>query len=113
MTFQAKNIVLNTFFPSGRPTYNSGALYSWLARVQWTPEKIAEWQQFYNDAARFVVGTVPNNVIYVNLPTLPAYNDLMPDPCTRNIPNSSATCEFHSLISLFISLFITIKCSSL
>lgn len=80
---------------------------SWLARVAWTPQLVAEWQKFFNDAPRLVAGGVAGNMTYVSLPGPPPYEDRIPQPCARNIPSSAIAFKLYSSILIFISCLIT------
>ncbi len=72
-----------------RPLMNYTALQIWLMERQWTPESIIEWQEFYNNASRFLYFGYGRNFSYEILPKLPAYKDLTPPPCHKGIPPST------------------------
>ena len=61
-------------------------LPQWLRERQWTPERIVEWQAFYNDSSRILAYGQSSNISVEFVPHLPVYEDLKPPPCKRGIP---------------------------
>jgi len=58
-----------------------------LLDLKWTPESTREWQEFYNNASRFVFYGQSGNFSSENLPRLPQFKDLQPAECIRGIPS--------------------------
>jgi hypothetical protein len=57
--------------------------------LKWTPESISQWQEFYNDAPRFLFAGRAGNFTYEYLPRLPAFEDFKPPECKGGIPTNS------------------------
>jgi hypothetical protein len=73
-----------------RSSLNWEKLREWLLEINWTSESKAEWQKFYDDAARLVISGSGDNTTFEIIPGLPKYEDLKPPECKRGIPNSAA-----------------------
>ena len=69
-----------------RSLLNFTALEIWLLERKWTPESIIEWQEFYNNASRFLYFGGAGNFSYEIIPGIPPYKDLTPPPCHKGIP---------------------------
>ncbi|CAF2114363.1 unnamed protein product, partial [Rotaria magnacalcarata] len=65
-------------------------LEQWLRNLTWTPESIAQWQEFYNKAARLAIYDRGSHVDTEFISTIPKYEDLKLEPCTKkDIRNST------------------------
>ncbi|CAF0955087.1 unnamed protein product [Adineta ricciae] len=66
-------------------------LKKWLVDLQWTPESVLQWQEFYNDASRLLLSGRAGNFTIDLLPRLPTYKDLQPAECKSDArPNTAA-----------------------
>jgi hypothetical protein len=88
-----------------RSSLNWEKLREWLLKINWTSESKAEWQKFYDDAARLVIYGGGDNVTFEHIPELPIYQDLKSPECKRNILNSCVN-QKSFIILIFISLII-------
>jgi hypothetical protein len=103
-------LVLRSLFlliPILKSSFNSETLREWLLNQTWTPESIAEWQEFYNNASRTIVFGRADNFNFDYLPKLPEYEDLKTSECKRVIINSAVGQNSFILLT-FISFVITI-----
>jgi len=69
-----------------RPYLNYTALYSWLSALKWSPESIGKWQEFYNNASRYIIYGDAGNFSSEYLPRLPEFKDLKSSECQRSSP---------------------------
>lgn len=90
-----------------RPQFNFTAFQSWIVGLKWNPEAIAQWQDFYNDAPRWMHYGQSGNLTFEALPHLPAFEDLKPPPCKRGIP-SSAIYQSSFILFILFSFLTTI-----
>ncbi|CAF2455698.1 unnamed protein product [Rotaria sp. Silwood2] len=61
------------------------SIVQWLTNRQWTTQSIADWQTFYNSTSKTLFYDNGDNIILVDLPKLPAYQDFEPYQCKKNI----------------------------
>lgn len=70
---------------------NYTALQTWLLERKWTQESIIEWQEFYNNASRFLFFGAAGNFSQETIPGIPPYKDLTPPPCHKGISPTTIT----------------------
>ncbi|CAF2018482.1 unnamed protein product [Rotaria magnacalcarata] len=58
-------------------------LEQWLHNLTWTSNSVAQWQEFYNEAQRFIMYDRGSYMEFNVLPTIPKYEDLQIEPCNR------------------------------
>jgi hypothetical protein len=76
--------------------------------LTWTPESISQWQDFYNNAPRFLFAGRAGNFTFENLPRLPAFEDFKPPECKRGIPTSSTIRPKSFVLFTLISFLTTV-----
>ncbi len=65
-------------------------LEQWLRNLTWTPDSVAQWQEFYNKAPRLIIYDRGNRTDSEVLPTIPKYEDIKFEPCNaKEIQNST------------------------
>jgi hypothetical protein len=65
-------------------------LEQWLHNLTWTPESIAQWQEFYNKAPRLIIYDRGSHMDSEVLPIIPKYEDIEFEPCNKKeIQNST------------------------
>ncbi|CAF3360809.1 unnamed protein product [Rotaria socialis] len=64
--------------------FDYNQLQEWLQSLKWTPERVAEWQEFYNTVPRIAIYGAAPNLQFNPLPRIPEYKDLKPVICTRD-----------------------------
>ncbi|CAF3621444.1 unnamed protein product [Rotaria sp. Silwood1] len=69
-----KNLSLN---------FNHEEFKQWLMNINWTSQLATQWQEFYNNASRFVLFNGPNNLEIITLVQLPKYEDFKQNECNR------------------------------
>src|ERR1700722_10305504 len=65
-----------------RQLMNYTKLKKWLRNLEWTPESALKWQEFYNNASRYVIYGTDGRQVEI-LPRLPKYEDLEPTQCNK------------------------------
>jgi hypothetical protein len=81
------NYLLNILALSS--SFNFQIFQKWLLGLTWTPESIAEWQEFYNNASRSLTFGRSGKYTSEDMPILPPYKDLQPPQCKRGIESSA------------------------
>ncbi|CAF5211345.1 unnamed protein product, partial [Rotaria magnacalcarata] len=73
------------------PPFDYNQFKGWLQSLKWTPDRVAEWQEFYNTAPRMLIHGAAPNLQFNPLPKIPEYKDLKPVTCARDqtTPNQS------------------------
>ncbi|CAF3465404.1 unnamed protein product [Rotaria socialis] len=93
-------------------------LEQWLRNLTWTPKSVAQWQEFYNEAQRFIMYDRGSYMDFNVLPTIPKYEDLQVEPCNRkeiqhsndqlcHESNDSVACQ--NTLFLFAFIFFVFK----
>jgi uncharacterized Zn-finger protein len=84
-----KHLNSSVFLNLNRPIDNI-KLEQWLRNLTWTPESVAQWQEFYNKAPRLIIYDRGNQTDSEVLPIIPKYEDIKVEPCNKKeIQNST------------------------
>jgi hypothetical protein len=84
---------------------SNAALRIWLQSLQWTPELIVQWQEFYDNASRYLFYGRAGEHSIEYMAEIPKYEDLKPSECKRTILNSALNQKSFVLL-IFISFVI-------
>ncbi|CAF1034776.1 unnamed protein product [Rotaria sordida] len=75
----------------------------WLNSIQWTPEVVAKWQQFYKNSSRLVRIIGGQTFETISLDILPTYQDLITTTSCNTANHRTETFIFLSFIPLLMS----------
>ncbi|CAF0843332.1 unnamed protein product [Adineta ricciae] len=73
-----------TMMNSSSTNFDEDKFKDWLLNQKWTPERVIQWQNFYNNASRKLMYGEAANLQFENFAGLPTYKDLTPEKCRKN-----------------------------
>ncbi|UJR06551.1 hypothetical protein I4U23_010834 [Adineta vaga] len=90
-----------TMMNSSSTNFDEDKFKDWLLEQKWTPERVIQWQNFYNNASRRLMYGEAANLQFESFASLPKYKDLAPETCMKN----SAIRE-HTFILVILMLIV-------
>jgi hypothetical protein len=84
-------------------------LGEYILAQKWSPESIGKWQDFYNNASRYLVYGDGVKFSSEYLPRLPEFKDLKPAECKRSIPSLAIRQHSFAFFTLIPFLTVIIK----
>ena len=87
--------------------FSRSSLAPWLLQLQWSAAARIKWQDFYNNAMRYVAYGSSTEMNYRML-TLPNFKDLEPVQCVKT-PNVGVTAMRQTISIHITSIFLLIQ----
>ena len=90
----------------------SDNLLEFIQNIKWTSIKTAQWQEFYNNAARLTVVGGGLSLNMITLPSIPKYVDIKEVKCSRQELGHAVgliPCEQNMVVLLFFSYLLRMR----